>query len=101
MTQTRSQLVNPNQVGTYHCITEADYIELVDFTGRQWHARKRGRIAEIEPRTLTKLGLNQHHWTNRVKGISGGHWRAVGEVEELIDKAKELAQRTLFGKEFK
>jgi hypothetical protein len=39
----------------------------------------------------------QRHWTTRVKGIGLGYWRVVGEVDELIDKAKELSQRTLFG----
>jgi hypothetical protein len=81
-------------------ITEADYIELVDFTGRQWHASKKGKIAQSEPKALTKLGLDKNHWTNRVKGIGSGYWRVVGEVEELIDKAKEMAQRTLFGTGF-
>jgi hypothetical protein len=78
-------------------ITEADYIELVDFTGRQWHGGKKGIIEAGEPKALTKLGLDKTHWTMRVKGIGSGYWRAVGEVEELIDKAKEMAQRTLFG----
>jgi hypothetical protein len=81
-------------------ITELDYIELVDFTGRQWHAGKKGRIAASEPRALTKLGLDKNHWTTRVKGIGSGYWRVVGEFDELIDKAKEMAQRTLFGTGF-
>jgi hypothetical protein len=51
MTQPRSQLVDPTQAGTFHC----------------------------------------------VKGIGSGYWRVVGELEELIDKAKEISQRTLFG----
>ena len=78
-------------------ISEADYIELVDFTGREWHAGKRGKIDATEPKALTKLGLNKNHWTTRVKGIGSGYWRVVGEVEELIEKAKEISQRTLFG----
>jgi hypothetical protein len=49
---------------------------------------------------LTKLGLDKKHWTNRVKGIGSGYWRVVGEVDELIDKAKEMAQCTLFGTGF-
>jgi hypothetical protein len=81
-------------------ITELDYIELVDFTGRQWHAGKKGIIEASEPRALTKLGFDKKHWTTRVRGIGSGYWRVVGEVDELIDKAKELAQRTLFGTEF-
>jgi hypothetical protein len=34
-------------------ITELDYIELIDFTGRQWHAGKRGIIEARKPRALT------------------------------------------------
>ena len=79
-------------------LTERDYIGLVDFTGREWCAGKRGRIESTEPKALTKLGLDKDHWTTtRVKGTGSGYWRVVGELEELIDKAKEMAQRTLFG----
>ena len=81
-------------------ITEAEYIELVDFTGREMHPGKRGKIAASEPRALTKLGLDKNHWTMRVKGIGSGYWRVVGEIEELVDKAKELGQRTMFGTGF-
>jgi hypothetical protein len=79
------------------CYCAVNYIELVDFTGREWHAGKRGRIESTEPKALTKLGLDKDHWTTRVKGIGSGYWRVVGELEELVDKAKEMAQRTLFG----
>ena len=72
-------------------ISEADYIELVDFTGRELHAGKRGKVDAAEPKALTKLGLDKNHWTTRVKGIGSGYWRVVGEVEELIEKAKEIS----------
>ena len=49
-------------------ISEADYIELVDFTGRELHPGKRGKIAASEPKALTKLGLDKNHWVRRVKG---------------------------------
>ena len=78
-------------------ISVADYIELVDFTGRELHHGKRGKIEVSEPKALSKLGLDKNHWTTRVKGIGSGYWRVVGELEELIDKAKEIRQRTLFG----
>jgi len=51
------------------CISEADYIELVDFTGRELHPGKRGKIAASAPRTLTKRRLDKSHWTTRVKAI--------------------------------
>ena len=50
-----------------------------------------------EPKALTKLGLNKNHWTTHVKGIGAGYWRVVGELEELIAKAKKISQRALFG----
>ena len=46
----------------------ADYIELVDFTGRELHPGKRGKIDASEPKALTKLGVDKNHWTTRVKG---------------------------------
>jgi hypothetical protein len=46
------------------------------------------------------VDLDNKHWTNRVKGIGSGYWRVPGEVDELIDKAKKMAQRTLFGTGF-
>ena len=78
-------------------ISEADYIEFVDFTGRELHPGKRGRIEASEPKTLIKLCLGKNHWTTRVKGIGSEYWRVVGELDELIDKAKQISQRTLFG----
>jgi len=81
-------------------ITAADYIELVDFTGRELHPGKRGRILASEPKALTKLGIDKNHWTSRVKGIGSGYWRFVGELQDLVEKAKELKQRTIFGTGF-
>jgi hypothetical protein len=78
-------------------ISLAQYIDLVDWTGRQWHAGKRGKIADTEPKALTRLGLSPDHWTRKVKGIGSGYWRVVGNLEELIDKARALKQRTLYG----
>ena len=76
---------------------EAEYIDLVDFTGREWHPGKRGVITADEPPALRKLGLDKDHWTMKVKGFGSGYWRVVGSLEELLEKAKELKQRTLFG----
>ena len=78
-------------------ISSAEYIELVDWTGRQLHAGKRGKIAAEEPPALRKLGLDSTHWTMKVKGIGSGFWRAVGTAEELIQKAKTMSQHWLCG----
>jgi hypothetical protein len=81
-------------------ITEAEYIELVDATGREWHRGKRGKIEAMEPKALSKLGLSQNHWTRRVKGVGSGYWRVVGELEDLVERAKQLGLRTLYGTGF-
>ncbi len=78
-------------------MTEAEYIDLVDFTGREWHPGKRGVITADEPPALRKLGLDKDHWTMKVKGFGSAYWRVVGSLEELLEKAKELKQSTLFG----
>jgi len=78
-------------------MTESDYIALVDFTGRELHPGKRGMIKADEPKALLRLGLDKNHWTMKVKGVGSSYWRVVGNLEELIEKAKELKQRTLFG----
>ena len=40
-------------------ISEAEYIELVNFSGRELHPGNRGKITAREPRALTKLGLDK------------------------------------------
>ena len=75
--------------------SKAEYIDLVDWIGRQLHPGKRGKIARDEPPALRKLGLDATHWTMKVKGIGSGYWRVVGTVEELIDKAKTMRQSWL------
>ena len=78
-------------------LSSAEYIELVDWTGRQLHPGKRGKIATQEPPALRKLGLDAAHWTMKVKGIGSGYWRAVGTAEELMQKAKKMGQKSLCG----
>ena len=80
-------------------LTEGEYIDLVDYTGRQVYPRKRGMIRESEPKALDKLGLNAA-WAHRVQGFAegfGDKWfRVIGELEDMIEKALEIKQRTLF-----
>ena len=78
-------------------ITQADYLELVDFTGRMIHPNKRGVIKTSEPTALRKLGLDPNHWSAKVKGIGCGYWRVVAELEDLFDLAAQFKQRTLYG----
>jgi len=78
-------------------LTNANYWQLVDYSGRLIHPGKRGVIKEAEPKALTKFGLDPNHWIAKAQGIGSGYWRVVAEVEDLIDLAKQFKQRTLCG----
>jgi hypothetical protein len=78
-------------------LTNAQYIELVDWSGRQLYPGKRGKIEASEPRALTRLGIASGRWQHEVKGVGNGYWRVVGSAEELIDKAIALGQQWLKG----
>ncbi len=81
-------------------ISERQYLELIDWTGRQWHPGKRGVISASEPSALQRLGLDPDHWTRKVRGIGSMYWRVIGTVDEMLDKAKHLKQRWLRGIRF-
>jgi hypothetical protein len=78
-------------------ITVAEYIELVDDTGRQVRKDKRGAISAKEPRALKKLGLSPNHWTRQVKGVGSGFWRVVGAADAIEEKARAMQQQFLRG----
>jgi len=83
-------------------LTQADYIKVVDFTGRQFAKGKKGRINAAEQCAFDKLGLNPAHWVHRVKAFGpnfGARWfRFVGELEDFVEKIPEFKKRTLFSK---
>jgi REP element-mobilizing transposase RayT len=74
-------------------ISNRQYIEPVDFTGRQLKPGKRGKIDARRPSALSKLGLQADQWTGHVKGIGSGYSRMVGSIEALQAKAAEWQQR--------
>ncbi len=78
-------------------MSNRQYIELVDYTGRQLRPGKRGKIDEREPTALSKLGLNTNYWTAHVKGVGSGYWRFVASVEALEAKAAEWKRQWLKG----
>jgi REP element-mobilizing transposase RayT len=97
--------VNPNEalkpiagIGqSVLALTNAQYIELVDWSGRQMYPGKRGKIEASEPRALARLGIASQRWEYDVKGVGNGYWRVVGTAQELIDKAIALGQQWLKG----
>ena len=78
-------------------ISAAEYIELVDWTGRIAHPGKRGKIIAQTPTALRRLALPERDWQFQVLGIESRYWRAVGTVDALLSKAIDMGQCWLKG----
>ena len=81
-------------------ITEHEYLQLVDWTGRQLAPGKRGAIPADAPPVLARLSNDSVRWPRQVRGVGSGYWRAVGSVEALMALAKQMGQRWLKGQGF-
>jgi REP element-mobilizing transposase RayT len=81
-------------------VTTAEYIELVDWTGRQVRPDQRGVIAADAPAALGRIATSGAAWTAQVLGVRSKYWRAIGAAQTLIDRAGLLGQRWLKGTRF-
>ncbi len=78
-------------------MSQSEYLSLLDFTGRQIGADKRGAIVGPLPAALHRLGRKPEQWSNQVMVTGSGFHRAIGEVDSLIEKSKAMGQRWLRG----
>ena len=85
------------RIAPHMSISTADYLALVEWTGRQLRPGKRGRIAEDAPSCLRTIEQQPNRWAIRVKSVGSGYWRAIGELEDLISIAVRLRQRWMKG----
>jgi hypothetical protein len=74
-----------------------DYMQLVDFTGRIARPDKRGAIDLQAAPILRRLHLDADQWRGQALGIETRYWRAVGAVDALLAKARDLGQCWLKG----
>lgn len=78
-------------------ISTLEYLALVEWTGRIVRPDKRGAIDANTPSILRRFELNDLQWQTQVLGIESRYWRAVGAVDALIAKAKDIGQCWLKG----
>jgi hypothetical protein len=74
-----------------------DYFELLDSTGRQVVAGKRGYISNDQPRLLATLNLDADEWFATVTQLTQRFELAVGRPENLIKFAAHWGKRWLRG----
>ena len=75
-------------------LSTRQYIELVDWSGRQLHPHKRGCIA-ADPMPPLPRGVDTARWLAQVRGVESRYCRAIGSAQALLDKAREMGQRWL------
>ena len=77
-------------------MTEASYIELVQWTGEQARADKRGKLRRQEqsnpPAAVWSLADSPQQWVGQVQGTESQYYRVIGSAEALMAKAAELGQ---------
>lgn len=78
-------------------LKQGDYIELVQWTGQQVRADKKGAIPKNAPPALRKTGCTAEHWPVQLKAVGSGYWRMIGSAEQLLEKAEAIGQRWLKG----
>jgi REP element-mobilizing transposase RayT len=75
------------------------YFMLLDWTGRELRADKRGAIPEHLAPIVERLGLNQSNWVETVRGFGRLFKQAAGRSSVLVDAAARCSRRWFQGKE--
>ena len=83
-------------------LTEAAYIELVQWTGEQARPDKRGKLESGNqilnpPPAIWSVAKHPKQWIRQVQGTESQYYRAIGSAEALMLKAAELGQRWMKG----
>ena len=67
-----------------------DYIDLVDWTGKQIREDKRGHIDATLPAALVRLGIDPEHWLYMAQNFESEFKGLVGSAYELKTKVKHF-----------
>jgi REP element-mobilizing transposase RayT len=78
-------------------LSTADYLQILDWTGRAIASGKRGRIAHDAPAVLLVVDSDAQRWAARVEGFGRGWVRAAGSAHDLIALAERIGQQWLKG----
>jgi hypothetical protein len=74
-----------------------EYIQLVDWTGRQLKARKRGYIKSEIPPILERLKINTSAWLHNCEGLEKTYYRVIGSAARLQEFCEKLKQQRVLG----
>jgi hypothetical protein len=74
-----------------------EYLELLDWTGQQVRADKRGAIPEHLAPILKRLTLDVNAWLRMVEGMGNLFWRVVGRIDAMVRAARLAGKRWFRG----
>ena len=74
------------------------YVILLDWTGRELRADKRGAIPDHLAPIMERLGLNRLNWVETVRGFGRLFKQAAGRSSSLVDAAARRSRRWFQGK---
>ena len=78
-------------------MTVDEYLELLDWTGRQVAPGKRGAIDSGLPPILERIGVNPGSWMNLIENFEHWFYGAIGSASELAREAARTGRRWLHG----
>jgi len=79
-------------------ISQRDYLQLIDWTGRQLHPEKSGRISTKLPPILVRLNVDSQQWIREMNHYGKWYYRAVGSMHAMDMYCQYLGQQWLKGK---
>jgi len=79
-------------------IEAEQYIMVLDWTGRELRADKRGAIPDHLAPILDRLGLNRSNWVETVRGFGRLFKQAAGRSSSLVDAAARCSRCWFQGK---
>ena len=74
------------------------YVMLLDWTGRELRADKRGAIPDHLAPIVDRLGINRSNWVDTVRGFGRIFKQAAGRSGSLVDAAARRSRRWFQGK---
>ena len=75
-----------------------DYLELVDWTGRQIREDKRGAIDGDMPAILERVDIEEDHWLYMTQNFESSYKTLVGSVYSLKQACKALGYQRIPGR---
>jgi putative transposase len=74
-----------------------EYIQLVEWTGRQIHSQKRGAISDTIPPLFARLKLSHHVWLRNCRQLETIYHRVIGPAADIQKFCELLNQKWLRG----